>query len=100
LTLRRNLIDGIIKKLVQKISWLRAKAQIIDKKIWQIRKRNYICSPQPKGYLLINKDGAIAQLVEQRTENPCVAGSIPARTTEKRGFFEIIGEAFFLWYNI
>jgi hypothetical protein len=28
-------------------------------------------------------DGAIAQSVEQRTENPCVAGSIPARTTEE-----------------
>ena len=27
------------------------------------------------------KDGPVAQLVEQRTENPCVAGSIPARTT-------------------
>ena len=26
--------------------------------------------------------GAIAQLVEQRTENPCVAGSIPAGTTK------------------
>ena len=25
--------------------------------------------------------GDIAQLVEQRTENPCVAGSIPAGTT-------------------
>ena len=25
--------------------------------------------------------GAVAQLVEQRTENPCVAGSIPAHTT-------------------
>ena len=30
------------------------------------------------------KDGAIAQLVEQRTENPCVPGSIPGGTTEKR----------------
>ena len=30
----------------------------------------------PKGY------GAVAQSVEQRTENPCVAGSIPAHTTE------------------
>ena len=29
------------------------------------------------------KKGAIAQLVEQRTENPCVAGSIPAGTTFK-----------------
>ncbi len=27
--------------------------------------------------------GTIAQLVEQRTENPCVAGSIPAGTTGK-----------------
>jgi len=31
--------------------------------------------------------GIIAQSVEQRTENPCVAGSIPADTTEtKRSF--------------
>ena len=29
-------------------------------------------------------DGAIAQLVEQRTENPCVPGSIPGGTTEKK----------------
>ena len=29
-----------------------------------------------------NGNGAIAQLVEQRTENPCVAGSIPAGTTQ------------------
>jgi hypothetical protein len=28
------------------------------------------------------RDGIIAQLVEQRTENPCVAGSIPADTTK------------------
>ena len=27
-------------------------------------------------------DGALAQSVEQRTENPCVAGSIPAGTTK------------------
>ena len=27
--------------------------------------------------------GALAQLVEQRTENPCVPGSIPGGTTEK-----------------
>ena len=26
--------------------------------------------------------GAIAQLVEQRTENPCVTGSIPVGTTK------------------
>ena len=28
------------------------------------------------------KFGAIAQLVEQRTENPCVPGSIPGGTTK------------------
>ena len=28
-------------------------------------------------------NGAIAQLVEQRTENPCVPGSIPGGTTYK-----------------
>ena len=30
------------------------------------------------------KKGAIAQLVEQRTENPCVPGSIPGGTTENK----------------
>ena len=30
--------------------------------------------------------GAIAQLVEQRTENPCVPGSIPGGTTYKRSY--------------
>ena len=29
-----------------------------------------------------NNNGAIAQLVEQRTENPCVTGSIPVGTTK------------------
>ena len=31
----------------------------------------------------VKKEGAIAQLVEQRTENPCVPGSIPGGTTRK-----------------
>ena len=30
------------------------------------------------------KGGAIAQSVEQRTENPCVPGSIPGGTTEMK----------------
>ena len=30
-----------------------------------------------------HQKGAIAQLVEQRTENPCVLGSIPSGTTHK-----------------
>ena len=31
----------------------------------------------------LQKDGVIAQLVEQRTENPCVPGSIPGDTTNE-----------------
>ena len=39
-----------------------------------------LCLPlQPQ----TRKIGAIAQLVEQRTENPCVPGSIPGGTTKK-----------------
>ena len=35
-------------------------------------------------HLQTQSDGVIAQLVEQRTENPCVPGSIPGDTTLKR----------------
>jgi hypothetical protein len=34
-------------------------------------------------HLHLKNNGAIAQLVEQRTENPCVRGSIPRGTTPK-----------------
>ena len=34
-----------------------------------------------KHWLQTQNAGAIAQLVEQRTENPCVPGSIPGGTT-------------------
>ena len=44
--------------------------------IWYIKNKADLCNAKPKG--------AIAQLVEQRTENPCVPGSIPGGTTEKR----------------
>jgi hypothetical protein len=45
--------------------------------------------------------GDVAQLVEQRTENPCVGGSIPSITTgqkpsRKRGLFLLVQQ----WYNI
>ena len=36
-----------------------------------------------------NAIGAIAQLVEQRTENPCVPGSIPGGTTKKQLRFSL-----------
>ena len=32
---------------------------------------------------ILKVNGALAQLVEQRTENPCVPGSIPGGTTKK-----------------
>ena len=38
--------------------------------------------------------GVIAQLVEQRTENPCVPGSIPGGTTKRK---RRISASFFLW---
>ena len=40
--------------------------------------------PNEKNGTTKQKNGAIAQLVEQRTENPCVPGSIPGGTTKKR----------------
>lgn len=41
-----------------------------------------------------NKAGALAQLVEQRTENPCVPGSIPGGTTLKRAIAKVIALLF------
>ena len=41
-----------------------------------------------------NHFGAIAQLVEQRTENPCVPGSIPGGTTfQKQSECSAVGSA-------
>ena len=41
-------------------------------------------------------DGAIAQLVEQRTENPCVPGSIPGGTTENQRVTHMSNPSLFL----
>jgi hypothetical protein len=53
---------------------------------WINQKSSYICTR--------NKHGALAQMVEQWTENPCVPGSIPGGTTKTRiaifGFFVFI----------
>lgn len=43
---------------------------------------------------VITQDGDVAQLVEQRTENPCVGGSIPSITTLTQAFS--FGKAFFM----
>ena len=47
----------------------------------QFKKTLYICT---RFEIRSIHDGAIAQLVEQRTENPCVPGSIPGGTTAKK----------------
>ena len=44
-------------------------------------KKTIFAAPNKKR--LRKENGAIAQLVEQRTENPCVPGSIPGGTTIK-----------------
>ena len=53
----------------------------------------YICSPIKESNFF-NEDGAVAQSVEQRTENPCVAGSIPAHTTENQAVTAKVVAAF------
>ena len=52
--------------------------------ICKIRKLYLSLQPQTRN------NGAIAQLVEQRTENPCVPGSIPGGTTYKTQKYFII----------
>ena len=49
-----------------------------------MKKSPYLCTRNSErdGFNII-PDGVIAQLVEQRTENPCVPGSIPGDTTAK-----------------
>ena len=43
------------------------------------------------------KNGVIAQLVEQRTENPCVPGSIPGDTTSEKESYRNV--TLFFFYN-
>ena len=60
------------------------KIEIYQKKyenIWSIQKKAVPLHSLLR--ILLKMWGAIAQLVEQRTENPCVPGSIPGGTTKK-----------------
>ena len=66
---------------------LRKNIEKSARKIWSVRKNAYLCNPKRKERyfteLQVRKIlGAIAQLVEQRTENPCVPSSILGGTTE------------------
>ena len=47
-----------------------------------------------KLYIKLTRDGQIAQLVEQRTENPRVGGSIPSLATIKKSTYS--GAFFFI----
>ena len=67
---------------------LRKNIEKSARKIWSVRKNAYLCNPKRKERyfteLQVRKIlGAIAQLVEQRTENPCVPSSILGGTTRK-----------------
>ncbi len=57
----------------------------------QVKKKQYLCTR------FRQERGAIAQLVEQRTENPCVPGSIPGGTTKKTSEFS---EVFFVVFVV
>jgi hypothetical protein len=48
-----------------------------EKLSFELRRLNYVRIFAPT-----IEDGDVAQLVEQRTENPCVGGSIPSITTK------------------
>ena len=66
---------------------LRKNIEKSARKIWSVRKNAYLCNPKRKERYFTElqvrkKPGAIAQLVEQRTENPCVPSSILGGTTE------------------
>ena len=54
-------------------------------------KNNYV-NHLEKGYHQTNFHGifggSVAQTVEQRTENPCVGGSIPSRATNEKASLE------------
>ena len=58
--------------------------EIFSHKNLPIQKKSVPLHPQSGFKATDCVNGAIAQLVEQRTENPCVPGSIPGGTTHRR----------------
>ena len=66
------------------------KRKKIGKMFGGMKKTSYLCNRKRETNLasIKNLDGAIAQLVEQRTENPCVPGSIPGGTTKRKWWVE------------
>ena len=65
---------------------------------FQKKKLKYLVSSKKSSTFAADLEkinGAIAQLVEQRTENPCVPGSIPGGTTKKTSIIRSL----FLYYH-
>ena len=65
----------------------------------QTRKRRFIRGGNWVTFLLVLHFGAIAQLVEHRTENPCVTGSNPVGTTKDLQSHNDFWRSFF-FYNL
>ena len=61
--------------VLHKITVFFAFSEISLKNTWILKKYTTFAVP--------TKNGVVAQLVEQRTENPCVTGSIPVDTTQR-----------------
>ena len=78
------------------------------RKIWTFEEKSVPLHSQLSNTPIATlKQGAIAQLVEQRTENPCVPGSIPGGTTKDQackdsftGFFVSISSFFIFSFHI
>ena len=64
----------IVLKINLFIQKRKIKSFFLLKKLCRNEKALYICTRK--------RVGILAQLVEQRTENPCVPGSIPGDTTK------------------
>ena len=61
------------------------KFRIISKWVCILNEKVYFCIPlkQKNNRFAVLRYGAVAQSVEQKTENLCVGGSIPSYTTLK-----------------
>ena len=61
----------------------------------------YFCCPETGRFPQKGVNGAVAQSVEQRTENPCVGGSIPPHTTSPlAGAFFYISSLSYNFFSI
>ena len=75
---------GIIGNDVKQVMLVHLKRAIWEGREFYLKKNvRFACRLKKCSYLCTRKrNGAIAQLVEHRTENPCVPGSIPGGTTK------------------